>query len=417
MAVQVVCSCGKTLRVPDDSSKRPRCPDCGADLTGGPVTTTAPPAEPAGRTVRFPCSKCGRQLEALAEDAGCCTPCPGCKAQVLIPADRRRRVLALALVVLGVVLAGAGVWWYFWRQVGNDGPEVAALDLIPADAEGFVSVRLAEVWANPAVQNAVQAARERDPRQEDLATRLERNTGLRPEELEQVHVIGVDRNWRHGWVVARTHASIDRPRVLSRLSNNRRSVRHEGRRYHLGHTDEGEELAVHFAGPRVLVIAAEEGMKRCLELAVRPVRTGPLEEIIALTREKSQVVAGLNGASAGVVRFRDNPLLKPLADVRLARVTLDVDRNAVLDLRATFGDEEAAKEARKWLNDWKAKAAGLLLFGGLLGGLDADTIDRLSKLLKSVKPEVKGNDVALKVQTDPSTLAGALLLGTRALKR
>ncbi len=419
MAVQVVCSCGKTLRVPDDSSKRPRCPDCGADLPASPggARQAAPPAEPAGRVVRFPCSQCGRQLEALAEDAGCCTPCPGCKAQVLIPSSSRRRLLGVALVLLGLGLAGAAGWWYFVRQVGSDGPEVSEIDLLPADAESIASIRLAEVWANPGVQDAVRTARERAPRQEDLAVWLERHTSLRPEQLEQVYLVSVDGNWRHGWVLGRTHADVDRSRVLGRLRSNRRALRHEGRRYHLGVTDDNEELAIHFAGPRLVVVAAEEGMKRCLELAARPMRTGPLEPIIELTKEKSQVVVGFNGTSAAAMRLKGNEMLEPLAEVRLIRATLDVDKNALLDVRATFRDDEAAKAARKWLIGWKAKAAGLLLFGGLIGGLNADTIDQLNKLLKSLKPEVKDNDVVLQVKTDPATLAGALLLASQQLRR
>src|SRR5439155_228562 len=112
--------------------------------------------------------------------------------------------------------------------------------------------------------------RRRDPQREDLAGRLERETSLRPEEVERVHVVSVDGNWRHGWVVGRSVASLDRSRVLNRLQN-RRTGRHAGRRYHVGTPAGSEELAVHFAGPNVLVIATEDGMKRCLDQATSPV--------------------------------------------------------------------------------------------------------------------------------------------------
>jgi hypothetical protein len=330
---------------------------------------------------------------------------------VLIPASNRRRILSIALFVLVLVLAGAAGWWFFGRQVGSDGPEVGDLELIPADAEGFATIRLAELWANP----AVQAARQRGVQGEDLGTRLERETGLRPEQLERVHIVSVDGNWRHGWIVGRTLGPIDRAGLLAKLES-RRAARHAGRRYHIGTTD-GQERAVHFAGPRVLVVATEEGMKGCLDQASRPVRTGPLLPLLALAEGNSQVVAGLNVNTAAAERLRGNPILQPLAKARTAQATLDVDRDALLDVRATFPDDKAAKAALELLDGLKEQAPAALLLLRLGGRIDATTNTQLNKLLESLKTEVKGNEVAVKAKTDPGTVAGILLTGSQALKR
>ena len=53
------------------------------------------------------------------------------------------------------------------------------LALIPANAQGFISIRLADLWKTPAAQEALKKGREDGPPQADPAERMERETGLR----------------------------------------------------------------------------------------------------------------------------------------------------------------------------------------------------------------------------------------------
>ena len=86
----------------------------------------------------------------------------------------RHRVPTGSLALLAVLLACGAA--------GSDGPKPADLDdlaLIPADARGFLSVRVADLWQTPAVRKGVANAKKRDPKLEDPAERM--GEGVRPE--------------------------------------------------------------------------------------------------------------------------------------------------------------------------------------------------------------------------------------------
>ncbi|MEZ6117348.1 MAG: hypothetical protein R3C28_12335 [Pirellulaceae bacterium] len=81
MPIQVKCSCGKSLAVPDKyAGKRIKCPGCESALTV-PAQTAA--AKPAAISVKC---KCGKTLGVKPELAGKKVKCPTCQAVLAIPA-------------------------------------------------------------------------------------------------------------------------------------------------------------------------------------------------------------------------------------------------------------------------------------------------------------------------------------------
>lgn len=81
MPIQVKCSCGKSLAVPDKyAGKRIKCPGCESALT---VPAQAAAAKPA--TISVKC-KCGKTLGVKPELAGKKVKCPTCQAVLAIPA-------------------------------------------------------------------------------------------------------------------------------------------------------------------------------------------------------------------------------------------------------------------------------------------------------------------------------------------
>jgi hypothetical protein len=377
MSLELVCSCGKRFNVPEaHAGRRVKCPACGAvQEVAAPGTK---PARGSSRTGLW----------------------------VLLG--------VLVLVVLG---AGVGVgWWLTHRgSIGPeaDGPEVTPLQLIPANAQGVGSARLAELWAMPQVTGAVDAARKQDAKQEDPAALLERVTGLKPGEVERLYAVAVDTG-RQGWLVARTVKPCDRGQILSRLKE-RGERRHEGRRYFVGKND-GQEQAIYFGGPQVVVVSTEEGMKRCLEQAAKPVAEGPQKPVIATLEGKSHVVVGLNSSSSTREQLAKSSYLSGLADIELLRLTADVGEQVDLVVGATTTDEATAKKLQKWLNGWKVKGPFALLLAGPALGLDTNMVQQATKLLESLKPEVKGKDVTLKLKTDPAGLVMGLMLAAKQLK-
>ena len=69
-------------------------------------------------------------------------------------------VLGIGGGVVGLGLV-AFLLWFFLSGGGGGAGAVAAY--IPGDAQGFVSVRLADLWKNDAVQKSIAQARQSQP--------------------------------------------------------------------------------------------------------------------------------------------------------------------------------------------------------------------------------------------------------------
>jgi len=83
--MQVTCSCGKVLNVPDKlAGKSARCPACKKifQMPG------APPAVPLPSRITVTCS-CGKKLAAPATAAGKKVLCPKCNHEITVPAPAR----------------------------------------------------------------------------------------------------------------------------------------------------------------------------------------------------------------------------------------------------------------------------------------------------------------------------------------
>jgi hypothetical protein len=398
MSLQVVCSCGKQLDVPEVHAGRSvKCPTCG-EVTAVPADHSTGSRKPGGLFA-------GRA---------------GGAASVPRAAPRRRSWLWLAGPLL--LLAGAGVAWWLFRPSPNhvdavaegDGPEVTDMQLVPPTAQGFGTIRLAELWKMPEVQEAVESARNDEPKQEDLAQRLERVTGLTPGQVERLHAVGADFDKQLGWLVARTIDPIDRERVLARLAD-RVERRHEERRYYLGKSAQGQEVAIHFGGPKVLVVAGEEGMKRCMEQAAKPVTKGPLKPIVALAEGgKSQIVLGGYPKGGGLKSIKSNTQYKFLADIKLFQATVNVGKEADLKARVTMETEDEAKGLRVTLNFVMFFIRlGHIAPMNAKGGEQAKLAKLLTKALDAVKFKVEGKDLVIRAKTDTPSVITALLLAAK----
>jgi hypothetical protein len=381
MAIQVVCGCGRQLRVSEAHAGRPvKCPGCGA--------THVVPAE------RF----------AAGGDA------PGQARQRPARPEGQRDKLVL-LVLLLLVLLGAGVagWWFLFRKGGQ---EIDDLSLVPPDAQAFVSVRLAELWKTPSVRQALDRALEQEPNLRGPEAQLEEETGLRPEEVERATLAAMDSR-DLVWLVIKTLEPYDQRKVLSRLHELRR---HRGLTYHVGTDLQSGRLAMHFASPRVLVIGPEEGVRRCLEVRAGPARTGPLAPLIARCAEPHQALGGLQvperARKGEGIPILLQGLVKPLLEVQTASFTLDVADEAVFEVRGQLESEEKAKKLQKAIPRLRAQAKLVLpVMGALVGGGNrAQALAQLPEILDTIKPEQKGNEVIAVVKTDPAEVVQALLV-------
>ncbi len=187
MTSRMLCDCGNQLRVSAHHAGRlVQCPVCGKSCLVTIETLTASP-----RSIGD---------EAVLPAGSSCTA---------LPSARRKWRLPLAALLLALAV-GAATWWLLFREDGRakDGDDML---LIPGNAQGFVSIRLADLWKTPAMQKALRTA-------DNLAARMEAETGLRPEEVERLSGVIVDMDDRVGWLVVRTVEPYDMKKVLARLT-------------------------------------------------------------------------------------------------------------------------------------------------------------------------------------------------------
>jgi hypothetical protein len=167
--------------------------------------------------------------------------------------------LLLAVVLLLLTSEAAGVWSSFLREMTPAGADLEDLALIPANARGFVSVRVADLWKSPAAQKAFADVRKRDPKSSDPTARMEKEFGLRPQEIERISVVSSDKGLV--WVIVRTVKPYEERKILSRLKGAKQCV-HRGRDYYRGADQQGREVAVWLASPRVVVAGPDEESRR-----------------------------------------------------------------------------------------------------------------------------------------------------------
>jgi hypothetical protein len=119
----------------------------------------------------------------------------------------------LGLLLLAVLLAGAGavVWWPRPTE-----PDVDEFQYVPRDARWLVVARVAELWEVPEVRDGLATAARLSP-EADLASALERTTGLRPQDVERAYLALPSPRSSPTLAVLKTARPYDRDRLLELL--------------------------------------------------------------------------------------------------------------------------------------------------------------------------------------------------------
>jgi hypothetical protein len=391
MPVQLVCNCGKQLTIPDaHAGRRIACPVCGQTHQVPDVISAERPNE----------------VQSVRPGGG----------------SGKGRLVAL-VVLLVLLLGGTTAAWWLWIHKGQTpaGSEKEGDDLalIPANAQGFISVRLADLWKSPAMEKAIADARERDPQMEDLAEKMDRETGLRPSEVERLNLVSIDLDQKLAWLVLRTRQPYDRRKVLSRLSD-ARSLVHQGQSYYLGHGADGRLLAVHFAGTHVLMAGSEKAVKHCLDFAAGEPVKGPLQPVITLARGTHTAVAGVSPSGAVLERLKGVDNLKSLGEMKVITATIDISEKATVETKTEVPSEEEAKKLQATLKKALALVKVGLLFapGQLLGENLAQHAPAILELLTPLKFAHKGKEVTANAEIeDGSKVAGMLLALPKMIQR
>jgi hypothetical protein len=464
------------LKVPDEViGKSVRCPVCKSVLLATPsaapatiASASAPDTDTDAAMVRFTCGACGKEMQALAEYGGQETGCPDCNASVIIPIRsglatparqvtpavrapvpdlsapsaagvpsarrlraRRKRRLWLwvgggsVLLVLGLGLVpwlfGYGLFFYFFR-----GPAAPDLALIPLDAQGFVTVRAADVWD----ADALRRLRNEQPEIRDAIKKRETELGLAVTDCERVTLVlkDVEAAFRLGgderevvwWVVCLTSRPYDKKKLLDALAPGAVELSYQNRRYHASERSTG---AIYFHSDRVFAAGPKWGVHACLDHLASPKSDGPLKAAVKeAAAGKHQLVIGIAPKLRDLESVRKGlpAAVQPLAsllDARYLMGTADLKSSLELELTLAFADAAKAGEAKTAVDDLR-KLAAEKLDQARKAAKDKDQqkekefFDQLESTLGGLKVEQKKELVVVQAKSDASLAMLAAL--TRA---
>jgi hypothetical protein len=296
----------------------------------------------------------------------------------------------------------------------------SALALVPPDATGFVSMRIADQLRG----ERGKVARELLQQQSPQIAMIEEKLGVKIEDVERVIFVASEPKPETAWVIVALRKPIDPQKVLELTGQ--KEEEHSGKKYAPA-VDPNQSPALHFASKQLVVLGGDEGVKKFLDY--KPGETKPLEKALELAAKNHHLTAGGQVPADLVKGFtpqlpdQAKPFL-PILELNSATLTADFGKDYVFDVGLWYPDDAKAKAGQE------ATQKGLDLVKGLItlamlgqpntpeGKQTRELMQKASDLLGSIKPEQQGKVVQLRIKIDDAeaTLAPALLEATQRVR-
>lgn len=427
MSIAVTCSCGKRLRVGDDHAGRKiRCPGCDKVLRVPDEAEEDDRDEPDDR-VRAGRPAAKKAARPSRDDD------EGDSGEVDVRARRRARKkpkrsplpLILGGAALVMLLGGGGFagYWIFLR-----GEQMTESAFLAPDAQGFVSVRLADVAQLDGFQKAIQAGGQGNQLNDEAA-----KLGLAVSDIERVTYVVQDIDQQIGWGVVSTTKPYDKKAVLAKLQN-ATSGKHEGKTYHVGTLPGGglakppvpmmppggkaagpasTQQVLFFAGPRLLVMAeSEASMKRGLTAAMRSSPAGPLADAVKQVGGPKHVYFAFHLPPAAQEKLKSGVAMlgaqakpaAPLLQFTAVSGSMEFGTDVVVDLALKYADDGRAKAAMTSFTALK----GLAELFVLPMVTDPKAAEALKATFAGLTAEQRGADLGVKLQVASRLLEAAV---------
>lgn len=298
---------------------------------------------------------------------------------------------------------------------------VSDLDFVPGDARGVFSIRVADLWNSPSVQQAWS----RLP--EDMRASAEQSSqriGFELSDFERVSVVIKDEARNEFWVVIRTTQPFDKPKrekLLSRAGKIRWEKRsYEGFEYQLATAlaapedpnAPSEPLAVYLASEQVVLAGPELGLRSALDHFKRGGKGEDRPRVFSLIEQgKEHLIVSVKLSDEDRAELpKPDPIVGLLVrgpqDVKAVLLTVRFGVNVELMGAMTYPDAGRANETRQQLETLKQLGRPLIQFADAQGGKDPRA--ELLKLLTAIETEVKGPDVVLRAKIDLNKVAPLL---------
>jgi hypothetical protein len=279
----------------------------------------------------------------------------------------RPRTGGATAVLIGLVVllvAGAAVWWFLIRKPNTDpdkdGPgthaSASSLDLVPTDVPVFGTIALAGWWNSEQGKKLQQQIAELEP-----STKIEAAVGLPPEKIARLTAYLAKNK---ALVIVASTTPCDQKHILGLIAQGAKEAKVGDKVYHV----DGGQRAVHFADDKVYVFGPAPLVKDFLEHPAKAsIRgEGALKEAAGLA-EKHLIVAAVNAQFEPLQKELQNgapppfdKAMKPLTDLKVASLALDLDEDLNLVSVLTYPDADTAKKSQPAVKDTLEVARVLL---------------------------------------------------------
>ena len=431
--------------------------------SAAPATMLAQDSRTAG--VRFRCL-CGAEYQARQEHSGQPARCPYCGEVLFIPsrsaassgpvlaardrADRyqpRREGLStglrLGLVFLVLLLLGAagyGAWEFYFKGKAEEvkrerARQANVLDLVPADAMFFASVRVAdyvELFFSdrflgmldkqlgalpPGSRGMLDNIRKQQATFKKELTAFERRLGFRMAEVERAILVVPDARGTMAWaaVQLKKGTRID-PDKLKHLLGTEAEQTSAGRSYFVADRERGMALLV--ADDRSFVVASKEGMKAFL--ANRGGRQGPLSPALQhAANARHTLVVAVNLPQQTLQEIEGAVMQWPAefrrygSLLRVKTATLFTENRGTgetVHLEADYGTPLGAQAASRLLPDLLAEAGRAL--DRHSNEVPPGALDPAKNLLGSIRGTPENSTLRVSMTSEvPGMAIGAVAVG------
>jgi tRNA A-37 threonylcarbamoyl transferase component Bud32 len=252
---------------------------------------------------------------------------------------------------------------------GDPKPLPADLELVPRDAFGFVSVRLADLLQNRGVMRLQERIGKEIPELKPLMDKwkeeAEKEIGIHPAKIERVTLIfsslpdfsrkEAQENW--GFAIVKTIEKYDRALVLNTLKDGYLEKKEGDRTYYVAKGESAE--AIFFVNDQIFVSGAASSLvSQLLRPQASSQSGGPLQRALDLISEEHQIAAAAipppqfkQFAAAGFAKYQKAlPLLEADTGAVLVRLKSIISPDPFgdtlsLDYRLFYRDDVTANAA------------------------------------------------------------------------
>jgi hypothetical protein len=288
---------------------------------------------------------------------------------------------------------------------GRAGAAPPDLALVPLDAQGFATFRMADYWNLDVIQGALKESKEAA----SLPTLLKDMLGLGPADVERATFVVQDGEKQQMWILIHTAKPYDKKVLLEKfekLTNKKPEERtHKTKSYYAF----GEDV-LHFGSDRLFVFAPEKAIKNVLDMTPRARTEGPLAGALQLAEAgKHQIVAGIGVVPEKYAKqLRDNPPAGfgpylVFLEQKGVVLTVHTDKDQRMELATTFPTAAKAKEAKEALDGIKVLAETFLDTFKNMEDLPPEAkkaFEEAQKALKTMQSAQKGTEVRVRMKAD-----------------